>query len=251
MIINSPSYDNIPALRSLWQQAFGDSDAFLHTFFSVGFSPYRCRCVTLDGQLAAALYWFDCAWEGKLLAYLYAVATEKTFQGKGLCRTLMEDTHQHLQGLGYAGAVLVPGSRELFRLYENLGYQSFGGIQTLSCTASTAPVELHPVTAAQYAALRRSYLPEDGVLQEGALLDFLATQAQFYAGTDFLLCATEDGDSLFVPELLGNTSAAAGILTALGKPEGRFRTAGNTPFAMYYSLTDSRQVPSYFAFALD
>lgn len=251
MIINSPSCDRIPALRGLWQQAFGDSDHFLDSFFATGFSPDRCRCMIQSGQLAAALYWFDCTWDGKKLAYLYAVATEKNHQGKGLCRALMENTHQHLHQQGYAGAVLVPGSEALFRLYEKLGYGCFGGIRTVSCSAATEPVALQPVTGSQYAALRRPYLPENSILQEGPILEFLSTQAHFYAGTDFLLCAIEEGDSLFAPELLGNTAAASGILAALGKPAGRFRTPGSAPFAMYRSLTDSHEAPAYFAFALD
>lgn len=251
MIIDVPALSQIPALRALWQQAFGDTDAFLDSFFSAGFSPARCRCITLDGTLAAALYWFDCQWEGTHLAYLYAVATEESQQGKGLCRTLMEDTHSHLRHLGYGGAVLVPGSPGLFRLYEKLGYKPFGGIREFSCTASSPPVTLRPVTPAEYAALRRSFLPAGSVLQEGAFLNFLATQAVFYAGADLLLCAAQNEKSLFAYELLGDPTAAPGILAALGAEEGRFRTLGDAPFAMHRSFTDEPQIPTYFAFALD
>ena len=251
MIIDAPSYTQIPALRSLWQQAFGDTDSFLDTFFATAFSPARCRCITRNGQLAAALYWFDCALETQQLAYLYAVATEKSLRGQGLCRALIEQTHMHLRQLGYSGTVLVPGSAELFRLYAKLGYMPFGGIREFSCVAGGPPAGLQPVTAAQYAALRQSYLPADSVVQEGILLDFLAAQARFYAGNDFLLCAMDHTDPLFVPELLGNTAAAAGILTALNKQAGHFRTPGDTPFAMYHSLTNVCKAPAYFAFALD
>ena len=81
MIIDYPAENAIPQLRGLWKEAFGDEDAFLDAFFATGFSPDRCRCVTVDGQLAAALYWFDCSWEEKPLAYLYAVATGKAYRG--------------------------------------------------------------------------------------------------------------------------------------------------------------------------
>ena len=74
MTIDRPSDTQV--LRRLWKQAFRDSDAFLDSFFSVGYSCDRCRQLSLDGQLAAALYWFDCSLAGKPVAYVYAVATD-------------------------------------------------------------------------------------------------------------------------------------------------------------------------------
>ena len=114
MNIDSPTPEQIPALRTLWHQAFGDSTAFLDCFFSVGYSAGRSRCLFLDGQPISMLYWFDSTWENQKLAYLYAVATNKAFQGRGFCQRLMKDTHAHLKEAGYAGAVLSPGSASLF-----------------------------------------------------------------------------------------------------------------------------------------
>ena len=71
---------DFPGLTKLWQQAFGDTDAFLDSFFGTAFSPERCLCIRLEERVAAALYWFDCQWEDKRLAYLYAVATENGFK---------------------------------------------------------------------------------------------------------------------------------------------------------------------------
>ena len=71
MKIDHPAFEQVPGLRQLWQEAFGDSDAFLDGFFDTGFSPRRCLCVT-DGEPVAAVYWFDCRFAGEKLAYLYA-----------------------------------------------------------------------------------------------------------------------------------------------------------------------------------
>ena len=81
MFAKHPERRELPALRQLWQEAFRDDDAFLDKFFSTGFHPNRCRVVMQNGRAAAALYWFDCQWEDKKLAYLYAVATAKSQQG--------------------------------------------------------------------------------------------------------------------------------------------------------------------------
>ena len=82
MFADYPQAEQLPALRQLWKQAFGDTDAFLDIFFSTAFSPERCRCVVTDGEVAAALYWFSCEADGQPLAYLYAVATAERFRGQ-------------------------------------------------------------------------------------------------------------------------------------------------------------------------
>ncbi len=251
MIIKQPEPEHIPQLRSLWQQAFGDTDAFLDKFFSAGFAPERCRCVMDRGQVAAALYWFNCQWGGRPLAYIYAVATGKAFRGQGLCRRLMADTHEHLKDKGYAGAILVPGDPGLRRMYRNMGYEDMTGIRRFSCTAGV-PVSLEAIDAARYAALRREKLPGNAVLQEGENLRFLETMAQFYAGEGILLCAVKDGDRLTIPELLGDPAAAPGIVAALGCKEGVFSVPGeDEPFAMGIALAPDFRKPSHFAFAFD
>ena len=75
---------------------------------------------------------------------------------------------------------------------------------------------------------------------------FLATYATLYAGNDFILAVIDDTGL----ELLGNTAAAPGILTALGKKSGDFRVSGSTPFAMWHPLTATPE-PGYFGIAFD
>lgn len=252
MIIDKPAAVHIPQLRCLWKQAFGDTDAFLDGFFATGFSRSRCRCLTLQGKVAAALYWFDCTWQKKRLAYLYAVATDAACRGQGLCRALMENTHAYLQNAGYDGAILVPVSPELFRLYEKLGYRTCCHVTEFSCAASDVPVSLRPIDPQEYAALRRRYLPENSVLQEAETLAFLQTFAQFYAGKGFVLAGTLEKGIFVCTELLGAPETAPGILAALGAAQGRFRTPGTQkPFAMYHSLAPDAGMPHYFGLALD
>lgn len=253
MNIDRPTPDRISALRTLWREAFGDTEEFLDAFTTTAMSADRCRCAVVDGELAAALYWFDCLHEGSPIAYIYAVATAGAFQGKGVCRALMEDTHRHLERLEYEGAILVPGSDSLFRMYEKLGYRTCTTMRSFVCGAGTEDVQLYRVDRAEYARLRRQLLPEGGVVQENENLDFLATQADFYAGPGFLLAARKEGDSLIGVELLGNDAVAPGILETLGCAEGSFRTPGEgEPFAMYRPLGGSKlRMPSYFGLPFD
>ena len=239
----------ITDLKKLWKQAFGDSDTFIDAFFSTAYAPERCQYLTEDGQLTAMLYWFDCTCRSEKLAYIYAVATEKAYQNRGLCRRLIMHTHAQLKALGYAGAILVPGSESLFGLYEKLGYRTCSYVTNIACTAGI-PIPMRSISQAEYASLRRHYLGENGVIQEGAALALLAQTAQFYAGDGFVLTATEENGTAHVHELLGNADPA-GVTAALGADKGCIRTPGNdTPFAMYCPF-ESVPAPGYFGLALD
>lgn len=252
MIIDKPQENHISLLRQLWKQAFGDTDDFLDGFFRTGFSRDRCRCLHVDGKPAATLYWFDCSWQNKKLAYIYAVATDAAFQGQGFCRRLMDDTHRHLQALGYSGAVLVPGAPSLIAMYEKFGYHGFCPTKTTTVWAKGSAASLQQIDAVTFETLRRNYLPENAVLQEKETTAFLATFCNFYAGEDFLLCCAKEESTLHVQEFLGNPEKLPGILTALQAKEAVLRLpGGNTPFAMYCNLNSSTDIPDYFGIALN
>lgn len=252
MKIDSPTPALLPQLRQLWKDAFGDGDAFLDSFFSTAYAPERCRCVTVDGRLAAALYWFDVCCSDQKMAYVYAVATAPAFREQGFCRALMGNTHNHLAALGYRGALLVPDGEALTRMYTGLGYRPCSGIREFVCSMGSEPVFLRRIDAKEYARLRRDFLPPGGVIQEGENLNFLETYAEFYAGLDFLLAAIREDHRLLGLELLGNTDAAPGILSALGAAAGEFHAPGTAlPFAMFLALKPGTEAPSHFGLAFD
>lgn len=242
----------IADLKRLWLEAFGDSPETVAAFFTTGFSEDRYNCILEQGVPVSALYWFDCGLDGNKLAYIYAVATAKSHQGKGLAHNLMERTHVILKEKGYVGAVLVPGSEKLFDFYRKMGYRVATTIREFSCISADTSVSLTQIDAVRYAQLRKTYLPPCSVLQEGAALSYLQTYGQFYEGEDFLLAASKQNDTLLSYELLGNTQAAPKILKALNLPKGTFRTPGaGRNFAMFLPLTPNCPTPCYFGLALD
>lgn len=252
MIIEKPDAEDIPALRSLWQKTFGDTDWFLDQFFSKAFHSDRCLCAWEDQRLLSAVYWFDCSCEEEKIAYIYALAVEENQRGRGIGSCLMAQVHNLLARQGYAGVLLVPQEEGLRRLYERLGYRDGPRHFILSAVAASEPVPLCPVEGEEYVFLRRSYLPEDAVVQEGENLTLLQTQTRFYRGASFLLAARQEGQTLYGLELLGDTGAAGGILQTMECEKGLFRTPGNdTRFAMFLPLKEDARRPSYFAFAFD
>lgn len=239
------------ALRDLWQLAFGDSEEFIGFFFNTAYAPERCCTLTVDGTLAAALYWLDAEYAGQKLAYIYAVATHPDFRNQGLCRALMEKTHTLLAGQDYEGALLMPAEEGLRQMYGKMGYRECCTVTEFSCTAGT-PIPVRSIDKSEYTLLRRKLLPPEGVIQEGPSIDYLASYSRFYAGETFLLCAVPDKNQLQGIELLGDADAAPGILSTLGYSKGSFRTPGkDLPFVMFCPLRTGVKPPVYCGLVFD
>ena len=252
MTVDYPAAGQIPGLRALWKEAFGDSDVFLDAFFAHGFSVDRCRCVTENGRVLAALYWFEASCEGSRLAYLYAIATAVSHRGKGLFSMLLADTKAVLKKAGFDGILLVPENEELGRMYEKFGFAPCTAVDTFSAVAGAAAAQIREIGPDEFARLRKAYLPQGAAIQEGETLAFLASQSHFWAGTDFLAVGQIYDSKLVCSEFLGNRSAADGLLQALQVPEGTFRTPGEErPFTWFLPLRDLCGRPAYFGLALD
>lgn len=239
-------------LVKLWQEAFGDTLEFIEGFFCTGYSPSRCRCLTIDGEIAAGLYWFDVTCGGQRFAYLYAVATAKAHRGKGICRALMADTRTHLKLRGYDGILLVPQTKALRDMYAKLGYVPCTTIREFTCDAAAEPVALQRIDREEYAEARSQLLPAGGAVQDEESIAYLEMMAFFYRGENFLLAARKEGSRLICPELLGDISAAPGIVSALHCTTGTFRIPGEgMDFAMFLPLDPDAKAPTYFGLAFD
>ena len=252
MNIDYPISSQIPQLRSLWKAAFGDEDSFLDAFYSIAYSPERCRCLTMDGNIAAALYWFETHFRGARFAYIYGVATDPAYRGQGLCRTLMEDARNILKAQGFDGIILYPATETLSGMYAKMGYAHWTTVSEFTCGASEEAEPLQLVEKEEYADLRRMLLPEGGVIQEKEDLDLLSSQAVFFAGSGMLAALTVMDGKIHCHELLGNVTKAPKILRSLGCETGFFRTpGGEKPFAMGIPLSKNCPIPSYFGLPLD
>ena len=225
---------DVPALRELWKEAFGDGDRFLDQFFEGPFAPERSRVAVVEGAVSGALYWFPASCKGQSLAYLYGVSAQ-----------------------GIDGMLLVPGSASLFRFYARPGYAPCCPQGRMKVQAAGPALPLKPVSPRRYGELRRTLLPPGGVCQEGINLEFQAGLSQLYGGKDLLLAATrqEDG-TLLASELLSRDPIAAAprILKTLKAREGIFRVPypKGRPFAMFLPLsTWQGPPPAYFGLAFD
>ena len=249
MNIDAPQIKDLPQLRRLWQEAFSDSEDFLDGFFATGFSHDRSLCLKIGDRPVAALYWFDCFLDGDKLAYLYAIATEKAYRGRGLCGQLMSATHQKLKALGYAGSVLVPAGERLFAFYGAMGYTGFCPMAETTVTAGPVAADLKKLTATDYFAIRRQYAPKADIRQEQTA-DYLATFTEFYGADGAVMCMSREGERLYFQEFLGDPHILPGVLTALGAKTGHLRLPGGNPYAMHLGFEKTLPEDAYLGIPL-
>ena len=226
MIIKHPEKAHIEGLIALWVEAFQEPREAARCFFDTAFDPQR-SLICLEGEeVAAGLYWFDCLWKGRKVAYIYAVGTRLSHRGKGFCNKLMEKTHEVLRERGYLGAILVPAEESLFGFYGKMGYSPCcpGAIPGEKITGDTG---LTPISMAEYLALQKTLLPEDGVLHTAVAYEYLGHFGEFY-------------------------SFDGGILCKIGEDiQERLPWDGTGEMAsMYLPLTENREIPTYFAHPL-
>lgn len=252
MNIDIPKSSDIPALKALWKEAFGDEDEYIDAFFKTAFSPFRAKIMRDHGVPVSALYWFDFSIGNSKIAYVYAVATAVSHRGRGIAGKILTSTHADLLHLGYDGVVLVPVEKKLFAFYEKFGYAFPTYVSESEVDSALSGIPCRKIGIDEYAMERRKLLPEGSVIEENEGLELLSFDAEFYTGGGFVLAARREGEALFGIELLGDISLAPNILASLGIKHGKFRTPGRERrFSLYLPLRDGAPVPSYFGLAFD
>ena len=259
MIIKNPIPSQIPEMKKLWMEAFGESSEVVDDFFATAYSHDRCMVLSENGEVTSALYVFDCEYKGDKTAYIYAVATGEKYRGRGFCRRLMDETHKYLKERGYAFALLHPGDESLFDFYRKIGYETCGRVSELSVEEVDMPFELKSIDKDRYVSIRRKYLSENEVFHKREAFDYLASFTNFYSFDGGVMTAFFYGDkkeNLFSAEILAdyelNETHLGGIVKALGRTRGVFRLkAGDVPFTMGFSLCKDVPAKVEFTLALD
>lgn len=232
--IRPPRREDIPALTGLWQEAFPEDTAEeIGDFFALGFAPERSLALYGENRPLSMLYWFDGVWGGGRLAYLYAVATQKTARGRGHSSRLIEAACEILTKRGYAGALLVPAEPELFLFYGKLGFVPCcpGVKMTISDAGGLAPL-----TPPEYEVFRKPFLGSGDAVLTGAALDYFGGDGEFYEGPEGVLALAR------VPE------AGAPAAEGFGRIVTSTQTGGDT--AMFRPLKPGVPAPERFTMTL-
>jgi len=158
--------EDLPALYSLWSEAFGDPPNYIHTFYATHFSPSFTAVCELNGQVCAManlLPSFLCVNGSHLPArYIYAVATLKSFRGKGIGSALMQFVANYLNQSSLYG-YLSPAEKRLYDFYRPLGFVEAFALQKQTLSPSfRSPCSLLSITNEQILSLREQFFSSSG-----------------------------------------------------------------------------------------
>ena len=116
----------LPAMMRLWQDSFGDSDAFVRLFFTRVYRPRNALTLTRDGCLAAMLhivpYRLRVGHRTLPAAYICGVSTRREVRGRGLMTDLMRRALRTMRRRRFAIATLIPAEPWLFDVYARQGF---------------------------------------------------------------------------------------------------------------------------------
>jgi len=262
---------DVPALRRLWAQAFGDGDELLDYFFSRLYRPEDAFVIREDGVARAMAFQLPmtvCAGaRGWRAAYLYAVATDRAAQGKGYCTRLLDYAGTVLAERGCKALLLVPGEPGLRDFYRARGYADFSTVDRFEIWAAPETGGAERIEAPEYLELRERILA--GRTYVSCPVPALAFQARIVelsggglyrlssGETEGCACvAVEGAGKAVLYELLwpGEREQGASLAAkAVGAKWAAVRTPGaGEPFSMVRWLTGAPALESpYLGIALD
>ena len=216
---------DMPAIASLWQEAFGEPAQAVSSFFDA-FPGCLSYVAVEDGTVVSMVHALPQVLSPDIpAAYIYAVATLQSHRGRGLCARLMAFAETDLQQRGFSCCVLTPGEPSLFAFYDRLGYAA-AFTRCRSVFSGGVPISLPA-----YLTRREALLTVPHMVCDEATLEYAR---QIY-GLSFY--ETEDG-----------IAAASSDYTAEVLPQD----LGGSPFAMIKWLTAPQPLHNaYLGFALE
>ncbi|MCM1151762.1 MAG: GNAT family N-acetyltransferase [Alistipes sp.] len=112
------------ACKELWQKAFGDEEEFVDSFLMRYYSRRRMLGVERDGRLAAMLHILPFESELGRTSYIYGVATDPEYRGRGLASQLLHEALQRCDERGDDATILIPtpGEAWLRDFYGRFGF---------------------------------------------------------------------------------------------------------------------------------
>lgn len=242
--IRQSEVGDVPALKRLWQLAFGDEQGYIDHFFAVYYQPQRMLVLAEGGLVRAMTAWFDMpivTTTGEYVpsAYLYAVATDPEVRGKGFAGRLLAWTGDWLRERGVQCLTTVPASPSLHTFFGQNGFaEQFVLTQReYRRTGWGQRVALTPVDGCRYGRLREKLLSgTTHVAYSAAALAYqegvctLSGGGLYQLGERGCACAELNGDTLVVKELIISQDQQTAAMGAIAQRHPAQRYVVRTPW---------------------
>lgn len=209
-------------IKALWHDCFGDSNEYVEFFLS-HYNISQQMMVFIDGDkpvsMLSLLPMSVVTKEGMTIhgRYIYAVATDPRYRGRGLSTKLLEAAHEYLKNNRVRLSVLVPEKGTLYNFYHKRGFVSEFFIGNANIPASQiARFEdsfcVNEATETEFEQVREAAFSGRSMFIRwgGDALAYRMAETSMLGGETLLLCADRgravavcfnDGDVVRVREL--------------------------------------------------
>lgn len=206
--------EDVPRLKGLWKDCFGDEDAYIDHYFDTFYRPDRALVLEQEGEVCSMLLTFSFfmtlpTGESLPVCYVYAFCTDPSCQSRGFGRRLLSYAEETARGEGCAALFMIPGEKSLFDFYRSLGYETGASFRSLELEAAeegTLPVQ--PCSVEDYAARREAWLADlPHISYDSETLHYQhrlcrSTGGGFYRVGEGIAAVEVDEEAIFVKELL-------------------------------------------------
>ena len=255
--------NDIPQLKALWKEGFGDSEEEINAFFEKVWPNAGGFCAEENDRIVSMVFalpvTLSLAGETKKAVYLYAVTTQEKFRRQGICKKLLAFAEKELKKKYVSCMLLVPEDDHLAAYYEGLGFSQTPSVQLLDLQEQKQAGEAAEISAQAYAGLRETILFDVPHVQyDKMLLSYEAAHYKFYQlqiANSFgcaAVCAKEGG--CVVDELLPDAAFLPALATVIPADRWYVKCPGQTHvFSMMKWLEEEDPVyaSAYLAFSFD
>jgi len=204
MAVRQSNYNDVPTLKQLMNEVFGDDERFIHLFFKF-FYQNNCLVYELENKIVAmafllpAEFSINCASHTKSLqysmpvTYLYGCATAKSYQKQGFMTEIIHTAYNNICQNQEAGLFLRPATPTLFNYYQKLGFQNFFYNQTVEIETAhykqfSSPYHLILLSPDEYPKWRKLFLQEKtAILWGSSVFSFIQQDTDLQQGCFFRL----------------------------------------------------------------
>ena len=129
MNITSATQKDKANIIALWQQAFGDDEEYISHFLDYAFNNANILLIKENDILISMLTLIPAVIKTSSIdisaLYIYAVATDKEYRGKGYCRKLLSYAEDIAKEQNISALFLIAETKNLTTFYKKFGFDFF------------------------------------------------------------------------------------------------------------------------------
>ncbi len=261
--VRHPRVDEYEALKRLWLKNFDDAPSVVERFFENAVTPENV-VAAFSGDIAVSVLYTV---EGTITnngadykgLYIYAVCTDPDFRGRGLMRKCFDFLFEISKERGVDYFFLVPAEKNLFTMYEKLGFETgfyISETKVFSRNYACDCADFEELTFEDYKSIRSSFSNTINLatLGEKGFRAFLSPESEtvkaFKCGDGYAVYETE-GSAVTVHELFGDEESLLNCIFKLTKADfltvkGFAKQDNSKPFGVYLTTGDAPQIKNAF-----